>query len=469
MQDFTNTICALSTPYGNGAIALIRVSGSNAISITDSVVEFPIKSKKLISQKTYTSHYGRIKYKNEYLDEVLVNVFKAPHSYTGEDTLEISCHGSVYIQQKILEILIEKGARMANPGEFTLRAFMNGKLDLSQAEGVADLIASTTESSHRLAYQQMRGGFSKEINKLRYELLNFTTLIELELDFSEENVEFADRKKLLKLIDQIYKLFDSLIKSFEYGNAIKNGIPVAIIGRTNSGKSTLLNRLLHDDKAIVSAIAGTTRDFIEDTMILKGIQYRFIDTAGIRHTKNQIEAEGVQRTFKKFNEAAIVIVLIDINEELLEVNKSFEFLRNNDPTGKYIILALNKIDQLKESIIQAKLLEYKSFWSKYAYIIGISAKDGINIEKLEDLLVSNTINKISTENEIVVTNVRHFEALKRSSLALQRVREGLMNSLTTDMLAMDIREVLHYLGEITGEITTDEILGNIFKNFCIGK
>jgi tRNA modification GTPase len=469
MQDFSDTICALSTPQGNGAIAVIRISGPNALLITDSISEFPSKNKKLVSQKANTSHFGRIVLNNEYVDDVLISLFRAPHSYTGEDIIEISCHGSVFIQQKILEILVENGARLAKPGEFTLRAFMNGKLDLSQAEGVADLIASSTKSSHRLAYQQMRGGFSLEINKLRHELLNFISLIELELDFSEEDVEFADRSKLTDLLARMKKMIVTLISSFEYGNVIKNGIPVAIIGRTNSGKSTLLNLILHDEKAIVSEIAGTTRDFIEDTIILKGVQYRIIDTAGLRHTTDIIEAEGIQRTLKKYKEATAVIVLIDINDNYTDVNKSFEFLRNNEFLEKQIIFALNKIDQIGENDLFERIKKYKEVWSDIGYVIGISAKERIHIDELEELMVSLTIKKISTNNDVVVTNVRHFEALKHSSEALERATEGLITGLSKDMLAMDIREVLHYLGEITGEITTDEILGNIFKNFCIGK
>jgi tRNA modification GTPase len=469
MQDFTDTICALSTPHGNGAIAVIRISGRDAVSISDGIFEFPHKNKKLSTQKANTSHFGRILHNNEYIDEVILNVFRAPHSYTGEDTIEISCHGSVFIQQKMLQLLVEKGARLAKPGEYTLRAFLNGKIDLSQAEGVADLIASSTASSHWLALQQMRGGFSTEIKKLRHELLGFISLIELELDFSEEDIEFADRKKLLSLIDQMDKMIGPLIRSFEYGNAIKHGIPVAIIGRTNSGKSTLLNLLLREDKAIVSEIAGTTRDSIEDTVVLRGFQFRFIDTAGLRHTTDQIETIGIERTYKKYTEASVVIVLIDIKENQTEVNKSFEFLRKKEPSAKQIVFVLNKIDQVSEELLSEKISAYKSSWGDMAQVIGISAKKGLNIEELEDLLVSPLQNKIDNENEVVVTNVRHFEALKHASAALYRAKEGLMSQLTTDMLAIDIHEVLNYLGEITGEITTDEILGNIFKNFCIGK
>jgi tRNA modification GTPase len=469
MRAFTDTICAISTPPGQGAIAIIRISGPIAISIADSIFEFPLEDRMLATEKANTIHFGRIKSKNEYIDEVVVSLFKAPHSYTGEDIIEISCHGSTYIQQRILEVLVANGARIAEPGEFTLKAFMNGKLDLSQAEGVADLIASSTEASHRLAFNQMRGGFSAEINKLRNELLNFVTFIELELDFSEEDVEFADRKKLSELVQQINTALEKLIKSFEYGNVIKNGVPVAIIGLTNSGKSTLLNILLHDDKAIVSEIEGTTRDYIEDSIILEGIKFRFIDTAGIRQTSNVIETEGIRRTFKKFNEASIVICLIDIGEEPLTVNQSFKFLRDSENDKKDLIIILNKIDKYTNELVEERTNLYKENWSDIAHILGISAIENINIDELEKLILSFAKQRSASDSDILVTNARHFEALTHSSISLQRVNEGINNKIPGDLLAQDIREVLHYLGEITGEITNDEILGNIFKNFCIGK
>lgn len=464
-----DTICALSTPSGTGAIAVVRLSGDDAIPVCDKVFEFPEKKKRLTDQEANTLHFGRIRNKNGYIDEVVVGIFKSPRSYTGEDVVEISCHGSVYIQQKILETLIDHGARLARPGEFTQRAFLNGKIDLSQAEGVADLIASESEAAHRLAFKQMRGGFSNEISKLRSELLQFISLIELELDFSEEDVEFANRKQLSHLINRIENIIVSLIDSFEYGNVIKNGVPVAIIGPPNAGKSTLLNRFLKEDKAIVSEIAGTTRDFIEDTIVLEGKQFRFIDTAGLRHATDQIEEEGIQRTFKKYRQASIVIVVIDIKDDHRKVETSLQFFRKEDMNKKEFVFALNKSDKLSKTDTRKKSDMYTDSWSDIAHIIDISAKKGINIDKLEKLLVSMTAKSSYGKNEVVVTNVRHFEALRHASEALLRARKGLKESLHVDLLAQDIRQVLHYLGEITGEITNDEILGNIFSKFCIGK
>lgn len=464
-----DTICALSTPPGQGAIAVIRISGPEAFGICDKVSSFSDKGKKLLKQQANTVHFGKIKAKEEELDEVVYTLFRSPHSYTGEDIVEISCHGSVYIQQKILEMLVASGARLAKPGEFTMRAFLNGKMDLSQAEGVADLIASGSAAAHRLAFDQMRGGFSQEINNLRNELLQFISLIELELDFSEEDVEFADRKQFKALVNKIEKLTSMLLHSFEYGNAVKNGIPVALIGRTNSGKSTLLNRLLREDKAIVSEIAGTTRDFIEDTIILKGMQFRFIDTAGLRHTADKIESEGIQRTHQKYKQARIVIVMADVSDDPELVNESVAFMRIEDNRNRQIIFAMNKTDLLPAGEVNKKLDIYRKQWGDLAYVIGISAKQGDAIDELEELLLSFALKHSPGENEVVVTNVRHFEALSHAEEALQRILEGMDTGLPTDLIAQDVREVLHYLGEITGEITTDEILGNIFRNFCIGK
>jgi tRNA modification GTPase len=466
-----DTICALSTPTGVGAIAIVRITGEKAIPICNRLITFSDKKKKLTGVKANTVHVGVIWQEKVAIDDVVITVFKAPHSYTGEDVIEISCHGSPYIQQRILEALVKSGARLARPGEFTQRAFLNGKMDLSQAEGVADLIASGSEASHRLALNQMRGGFSEEIKKLRAELLHFTSLIELELDFSEEDVEFADRKQLLELIQHIQKIISDLIRSFEYGNAVKNGIPVAIIGRTNSGKSTLLNRLLNEEKAIVSEIAGTTRDFIEDTIILHGIQFRFIDTAGLRHTTDAIETEGVQRTINKYRQASIVIIMVDLHDDIAEVDKTLRFLReeNRDISKKELIIALNKMDIMPDSQIKKIISKYADIWGNVARILPISAKHGNGIDRLEEFLVGKVMKKSPAEPDIVVTNVRHFEALNHASEALARVLEGFGTSLPSDLMAQDIRETIHYLGEITGEITTDEILGNIFKNFCIGK
>ncbi|MBN2485737.1 MAG: tRNA uridine-5-carboxymethylaminomethyl(34) synthesis GTPase MnmE [Bacteroidales bacterium] len=462
----TGTICAVSTAQGPGAIALIRVSGPETIQLCDSLISLS-GNRKLSLQKAGTIHFGRFFDGDTLIDEVLVSVFRSPRSYSGEDTAEITCHGSPYIQQRILETLIQHGARLAKPGEFTLRAFINGKLDLSQAEGVADLIASGSEAAHRLAINQMRGGFSTEISNLRHELLQFISLIELELDFSEEDVEFANREQLYDLLDKIERLLRKLIKSFSYGNAIKNGIPVAIVGRTNAGKSTLLNCLLKEEKAIVSEIAGTTRDYIEDTIVLEGINFRFIDTAGLRKTTDEIEAIGIERALKKYNEAHIVIIIIDAKDRVDEILKSLEFLKAEPANHKQLIFAINKVDTVLNP--EALVKDLKNQIGIDAQYISISAKKNINIDKLEERLVKIVQNQKPVETDVIVTNVRHFEALQKSHTAIVRVIEGLDNKLSGDLLSMDIREVLHYLGEITGEITTDEILGNIFKNFCIGK
>jgi tRNA modification GTPase len=463
----TETICAISTAPGVGAVAMIRLSGSDSFEIANKVTAYPGIRRTVISQDANTVHFARILSKQSILDEVMVSKFTGPHSYTGEDTIEFTCHGSAFIQQKILEILIGAGARLAKPGEFTLRAFLNGKLDLSQAEGVADLIATSSEAGHRLAINQMRGGFSEEIRKLRDQLLNFISLIELELDFSEEDVEFADREQLYELTDRIERLLRRLVKSFSYGNAIKNGIPVAIVGKTNAGKSTLLNQLLKEEKAIVSDIAGTTRDYIEDTIVLQGINFRFIDTAGLRKTSDQIETMGIERALRKYREAEIVIVVIDAGDRLDEILNSLEIFKEEEQESKRIIFAINKIDTVLNPQVLIKDLRTKIKLD--ATYIPLSAQTGKYMAELEQTLVNLAIKEKPTETDVVVTNVRHFEALQHSHEAIVRVLEGLDSQITGDLLAMDIREVLHYLGEITGEITTDEILGNIFKNFCIGK
>lgn len=469
MQNFSDTICAISTPPGQGAISIVRISGPSALSIINAVFETPEKDRKLMLEKGNTIHFGRIKYNDEYIDEVLISLFRAPHSYTGNDVVEIACHGSTYIQQKILEILVLNGARIAKPGEFTMQAFLNGKLDLSQAEGIADLIASGTEASHRLAFNQMRGGFSTEINRLRDELLNFVSYIELELDFSEEDVEFVDRGKLSNLVNEISTVIDKLLNSFRQGNVIKNGLPVAIIGRTNAGKSTLLNQLLKDEKAIVSEIAGTTRDYIEDIIILEGIKFRFIDTAGLRQTADVIENEGIRRSLKKFGEAEIILCILDISEDPLLVNETFKFLREPGNEAKEIVFLINKSDLVTAEKRNERIEQYKQYWPEIKNIIAMSAFNRSNVEELEELLISIARLRSTSESDIVVTNARHFEALQHASTAIKRVIEGIKNKIPYDLIAQDIREVLHFLGEITGEITTDEILGNIFKNFCIGK
>ena len=466
-----DTICALATPPGKGALALIRLSGTKAISIIDRLAVFPNKEKKLRKAKANTLHYALLKKGQHIIDEVIISLFHAPNSYTGEDLVEISCHGSAYIQQKIIELLLSKGARMAKPGEFTLRAFLNGKLDLSQAEAVADLIASGSDAAHKLAIKQMRGGFSAEIKHLRDELLKFASLLELELDFSEEDVEFANRDELSQLLSNIKKLIDGLISTFEYGNAIKNGVPVAIMGPTNAGKSTLLNRLLREEKAIVSEIAGTTRDYIEDTIILEGIQFRFIDTAGLRPTADTIEMEGIHRSMKQFEKARIVLIMIEPGEPVEELKKSLSFLSEDAPHNldKTTILIVNKTDLIDASRLKRLMGKYHDQLTQFQHIVPLSAKEGTGIDELEKLLVKESIMDDASTQETVVTNVRHFDALSKAREALSRASGGLQSGLTTDFIAQDIREVLHYLGEITGEVTTDEILGNIFKNFCIGK
>lgn len=463
----SETICAISTAPGVGAVAMIRLSGPESFKIGGTICFFPGGTLTIQNQAANTVHFARLVSNNVTIDEVMVSKFIGPHSYTGEDTIEFTCHGSVYIQQKILELLIQAGARLAKPGEFTQRAFLNGKLDLSQAEGVADLIASNSEAGHRLAMNQMRGGFSEELRGLRDQLLNFISLIELELDFSEEDVEFADRDHLHELTDKIERLLRRLVKSFSYGNAIKEGIPVAIVGKTNAGKSTLLNQLLKEEKAIVSAIAGTTRDYIEDTIVLDGINFRFIDTAGLRKTKDEIENIGIDRAMKKYREAEIVIVVIDASERVDEILKSLEVFKEEQQDDKNIVFAINKID----TVINPQILldDLRSKIDIEGHYISIAAKDGTHIQELENILSQVALKKKPAETGVVVTNVRHYEALLRSHEAIIRVIEGIDSQIPGDLLAMDIREVLHYLGEITGEITTDEILGNIFKNFCIGK
>ncbi len=463
------TIAAISTAHGTGAIAVIRLSGNEAVNICDKVY-FSSSGKKLNQQAANTLHYGFIKDGGNTIDEVVVGLFKAPNSYTGEDLVEISCHGSLYIQQRILELLILRGARMAQPGEFTLRAFLNGKMDLLQAEAVADLIASNSKAFHDVAINQMRGGFTGEIKKLRKQLLTFTSLIELELDFSEEDVEFADRDELKKLVQEIEILLRTLKNSFALGNAIKNGIPVAIIGKTNTGKSTLLNLLLKEDKAIVSEIEGTTRDFIEDTISVDGVHFRFIDTAGLRHTSDHIEKLGIERTYKKIEQASIIILLIDANDAVEDNLKSITDIKKKiSKTDKKLVVVLNKTDLCSPGTIQAATPKINETLNDNERFVPMSAKKGENLDILEKTLKELIHAENLEQNAVIVTNVRHFEALSHAHEAIVRTKEGLENHLSGDLLSQDIRETLYYLGEITGEITTDEILGNIFKNFCIGK
>ena len=459
----TDTIVALATPQGIGAIGVIRLSGAKAFEIGSAVFATKdLKRKQLQNFASHTIHYGVIMEDDIILDEVLVSVFKAPHSYTSENTLEISCHGSSFIQQQLIQLFIKHGARMAQQGEFTLRAFLNGKLDLSQAEAVADLIASNSATSHQVAIQQMRGGFSNKIKTLRQNLIDFASLIELELDFSEEDVEFADRGDLKKLVMSIQRIVQRLIDSFEVGNVIKNGIPVAIVGKPNAGKSTLLNVLLEEDRAIVSDIPGTTRDVIEDEVTIEGVQFRFIDTAGIRDTNDAIESIGVEKTFQQLKLSAIAIYLFDAHEitaaELKLIVKEIEpHLFNSQ-----LVLIANKID--KEDV------EYtKREFSAFPEMLFISAKEHIGIDTLKKHLVHLFDTRTVNLTETIVTNARHAEALRHTNVSLMKVLDGLNNNISGDFLAMDIRQALHYLGTITGDISTDDLLGNIFSKFCIGK
>ena len=460
----TDTIVALATASGNGAIAIIRLSGRDAITIVDSHFKSVKSGKSLIEQQTHTIHLGHIIDESRVLDEVLISIFKNPNSYTGENVVEISCHGSTYIQQEIIQLFIRNGCRMANAGEFTLRAFLNGKLDLSQAEAVADLIASDNEASHQIAMQQMRGGFSSEISKLRDELMNFASLIELELDFAEEDVEFADRTQLKELIGRILFVLKRLIDSFAVGNVIKNGIPVAIVGEPNVGKSTLLNALLNEERAIVSAIAGTTRDTIEDEISIGGIGFRFIDTAGIRETKDVVESIGIKKTFEKIEQAQVVIYLFDAElskDNLESVSIEISKIKNKHPQKPLLIIA-NKIDTLSDSDL-----------SKINTVIPnvklLSAKTGFGVEQLNSSLLNLVNTGALRNNETIVTNTRHYDALLKAQGAIQKVSYGLDSGLSGDLMSIDIRDALYHFGEITGEITTDDLLGNIFANFCIGK
>ncbi len=461
-----STICAISTAPGNAAIAVIRMSGNDSIAICDSIFHSS-KNKILEAQKANTIHFGTIKDGEEIVDEVLVSVFHAPHSFTGEDSIEISCHGSPYIQQRIIQLLISQGARMANPGEYTQRAFVNGKMDLSQAEAIADLIATSSAAAHRLAIQQMRGGFSAEISKLREHLLKISSLIELELDFSEEDVEFADRKELQHLAHTIDSLITNLINSFTLGNVIKNGVPVAIVGNTNVGKSTLLNALLKEDKAIVSDIEGTTRDVIEDTVNIQGITFRFIDTAGIRNTNDTVETLGIERTFDRIKKASVVLLLVDAEKEIDTIKESVEKISSeiDSYTQKFMII-VNKIDTVYNSIeLKESILLNTGDYN----ILPISAKENINIDKLIEELVKSINFQQLNESDVIVTNARHYEALCHAKESIERVNQGLTMGISGDFLSQDLRETLHHLGTITGEISTNDILGNIFKNFCIGK
>ena len=458
-----DTICAIATAQG-GAIGCIRVSGPEAIEITSCIFTPAATNRELGDSKPYTLTFGRIYDGSEVIDEVLVSLFRAPHSYTGENSTEITCHGSAYILQKVLQLLIKNGCRMAAPGEYTQRAFLNGKMDLSQAEAVADLIASSSAATHRLAMSQMRGGFSKELATLRDQLLHFTSLIELELDFSDhEELEFADRSELCQLANNIKKVIARLVNSFNVGNAIKNGVPVAIIGETNAGKSTLLNVLLNEDKAIVSDIHGTTRDIIEDTVNIDGITFRFIDTAGIRETSDTIESLGIERTFQKLDQAEIVLWMIDATNAQAQITQlAGQLLPRCE--RKQLILVYNKadlVDNIQNSI--------PDNFPDNVQSITLSAKKREHIEELQRMLITSAHLPTITQNDVIVTNVRHYEALNNALEAIHRVQEGLTNNISGDFISQDIRDCIFHLSDIAGEVTNDMVLQNIFQHFCIGK
>ena len=458
-----DTICAIATAQG-GAIGCIRVSGPEAIEITSCIFTPAATNRELGDSKPYTLTFGRIYDGSEVIDEVLVSLFRAPHSYTGENSTEITCHGSAYILQKVLQLLIKNGCRMAAPGEYTQRAFLNGKMDLSQAEAVADLIASSSAATHRLAMSQMRGGFSKELATLRDQLLHFTSLIELELDFSDhEELEFADRSELCQLANNIEKVIARLVNSFNVGNSIKNGVPVAIIGETNAGKSTLLNVLLNEDKAIVSDIHGTTRDIIEDTVNIDGITFRFIDTAGIRETSDTIESLGIERTFQKLDQAEIVLWMIDATNAQAQITQlAGQLLPRCE--RKQLILVYNKadlVDNIQNSI--------PDNFPDNVQSITLSAKKREHIEELQRMLITSAHLPTITQNDVIVTNVRHYEALNNALEAIHRVQEGLTNNISGDFISQDIRDCIFHLSDIAGEVTNDMVLQNIFQHFCIGK
>ena len=491
-----DTICAPATVPGTGAISVIRVSGPEALNVADKVVTC---IKGSISEAPgYTMKFGTVRTASgEVLDEVLVSVFRAPHSYTGENSVEISCHASSYIVSSLMDLLYEAGARAAEPGEFTQRAFLNGKMDLAQAEAVADVIASQNATAHRIAFKQMKGGFSSELKGMRSELLELVSLMELELDFSEEEVEFADRSRLDSLLEQIIAHISRLIESFKLGNAIKNGIPVAIAGATNTGKSTLLNALLGENRAIVSDVHGTTRDTIEETLNIGGVLFRFIDTAGIRETDEIVEKIGIERTFMKISEASIVLAMLDLTRNL-EENEALiqEVFEKVDLQSQKLLILLNKADietgnknvnfknfivsyldnknvknniLTSESLIGEKVINNSVNAFSGVNILKISAKTGLGIENLKQILAQSQKDLLGSSEETLVTNQRHAQALSDACTSLLRVREGLATGLPTDLAAQDIREAIYHLGSIVGEISTDEVLGNIFRNFCIGK
>ena len=470
MEYLNTNICALSTPQGQGAIAVIRLSGEDTPEIVGKIFT-PAGGKAPLP---YKMQFGAIKDGERLIDECLVVTFRGPHSYTGENSAEIYCHGSQYIVQEILKLLLKHGMKMAEPGEFSKRAFLNGKLDLAQAEAVADLISSETEAAHRIAMQQMKGGFSAELKVMRDDLLNLVSLMELELDFSEEDVEFADRSQLTQLLSAVSARVTQLIESFSLGNVIKNGVPVAIVGATNTGKSTLLNTLVGEERAIVSNIHGTTRDVIEDTMNLGGITFRFIDTAGIRETKETIEIIGIERTYQKLRSASVVILVLDASRPE-NIDDSLHNLVGKISSRQQLIILLNKMDEIAPSDVDVFVERIKDLCvadtlSPIA-VLPISAKKGLNVDALRNTLVESqgALSNSASGSGTLVTNVRHYQALMDAQIALDRVEDGLASGIPTDLVAQDIREALYHLGSIVGEINTEEILGNIFGRFCIGK
>ncbi|MCT4624500.1 MAG: tRNA uridine-5-carboxymethylaminomethyl(34) synthesis GTPase MnmE [Schleiferiaceae bacterium] len=456
----TDTICALATPAGMGAIAMIRISGNDAFKTIDSVFRPVKKGVTVQNSLSHTALFGTIEDNGELIDEVLVTVFKNPKSFTGEDSVEISCHGSVYIQQQIIQLLLKNGVRMADPGEFTMRAYMNGKMDLSQAEAVADIIESESATAHKVAMNQMRGGFSKELQQLRTQLIDFASLVELELDFAEEDVEFANRDQLADLMNTIQNHIQKLIQSFAMGNAIKNGIPVAIVGAPNAGKSTLLNALLREERALVSEIAGTTRDTVEDEVHLGGVTFRFIDTAGLRDTEDVVESMGIERAYQKIEQARLVIFLFDA---AVAKDPYSEYQNILAKAGdKPVLVISNKSDK-------SNAKDFSAEFNKVDNYLKLSAKNAEGIEELENALIKATGVHQINNNETIVTNARHLHALTQAGENLARAQQGLEMDLPGDLMAQDIRQTLFHLGEITGEVSADDLLGNIFGKFCIGK
>lgn len=469
MLNIEDTICAPATVPGTGAIAIIRMSGKDSFRIADKVVS--CKGSTISETEGYKLRYGvALEADGTDLDTVLVSVFRSPHSYTGEDSVEISCHSSKYVVERLLQRLVDSGARMAGPGEFTQRAFVNGKMDLAQAEAVADVISSQNAAAHRVAYSQLKGGFSKELKTLRDELLKMTSLLELELDFSEEDVEFASRRELSALLDSALRHIHSLTDSFRYGNALRNGVPVAIVGAVNAGKSTLLNALVGDDRAIVSDIAGTTRDTVEETMTIDGTLFRFIDTAGLRTTQDEVEKIGISRSYKKMSEAEIVLALLDVTVPEEENEHSISDIVNNlDVKSQKLIVLLNKVDVLGSNINVSLLNNTVSSPDEKVTKLYISAKTGFGLDTLRTLLSDSQKTATLDSGQTIVTNLRHYQSLMSAAASLEKVRSSLATSQTPDLLSEDLRQALHHLSSILGEVTPDEVLGNIFERFCIGK